>query len=465
MVGENGAGKSTLLNISSGVFPPDGGTLLFDGQPIHLASPRKASALGIAMIHQELAGLEHLTVAQNMLLGHEPLKWRSLIIDTAKMNDIARRHIQRLHTDIAVTAKLEELSIGRRQMVEIAKALSLNAQLLIMDEPTSALSSKEITHLYAIIDALKREGITIMYISHRLEEVFAMCDTVTVLRDGAHVATTAVAEVTTGAVIEMMVGEHMSATKRSAQAFGAQPLIEIERLSAAQQFSDVSFRIRTGEVFGLFGLLGAGRTELAHALYGLSPADSGSIRLEGREIALRSVSAAQSSGIAYVPEDRKRQGLFANQTVRRNTIAVIARRLSRLMWLPTAKTNATVGGLVKRLNVRTDSIHATVSKLSGGNQQKVILARWLAAEPKLLILDEPTRGIDVRAKAQIYELIDALATEGMSILLISSELPEIFRMSDTIGVMRNGRLVLTTPHQKTSIDAVMKYATGEIGNE
>ncbi len=476
IIGENGAGKSTLLNISSGVFPPDSGSIVLDGTEVHLGSPRRALGLGVAMIHQELAGLEHLSVAQNIMLGHEPRKLKSLLVDSAAMNNEARRHIERLHADIDVTGKLGELTVGKQQMVEIAKALSLNARLIIMDEPTSALSSKEIAQLFSVINTLRGQHITVIYISHRLEEIFEICDRVTVLRDGMHVGTQGIKQTSSSKLVEMMIGKEIDAVRRSDTVFAADapPLLRTEGLSStekedrasggggAPQFHDVSFGIRRGEVFGLFGLLGSGRTELAQALYGMEGGTrSGSVHLDGARVELRTIAHAQSLGIAYVPEDRKQQGIFPNQSIKRNTLAVAARRLARFLWLSRKQSNAAVTEYTASLDVRMESIHASVSKLSGGNQQKVILARWLAAKPKLLLLDEPTRGIDVQAKAHIYALIDRLAGAGMSILLISSELPEIFRVSDTIGVMRNGTLAIVAPRKELSADQVMGYATGE----
>ena len=464
LVGENGAGKSTLMNISSGVFAPDSGRVIFDGNTVHIASPRKAAMLGIGMIHQELAGLEELDIAQNILLGHEPRTRSALFIDYPKMHQIATRYMNRLHMDIPVTTKLKELTIGQRQMIEIGKALSLNARLLIMDEPTSALSHTEITHLFTVVQNLKQDNITVLYISHRLEEIFRICDAITVLRDGCCVGTVPIEQADSKMVVQMMIGKDLDVTRRTKSTHISSVLLKVDALSSANQFRNISLSIRKGEVFGLFGLLGSGRSELAHALYGLTPAESGTICIEGNTVTINSVQTAHAYGITYVPEDRKRQGLFPNQTVKRNIIAAIIRTLARFLWIPNKKTNHTVRQLKERLAVRTENTNTLITNLSGGNQQKVILARWLATNPKLLILDEPTRGIDVHAKAQIYTLIDTLAAKGMSILLISSELPEIFRVSNTIGVLRNGELVMQSPYEDTSVEAVMKCAIGEEHN-
>lgn len=389
-------------------------------------------------------------------------KLAGLLIDYANMNRIATGYMERLNMDIPVTKKLKQLTVGQCQMVEIAKALSLNARLLVMDEPTSALSGREIEALFTVIEQLKRDQITIVYISHRLEEIFRICDTITVLRDGQHIGTLPIKETDSDAVVKMMVGEDMRAIKRRAAAHTDETMINIDQLCCENRFQDISFSIRRGEVFGLFGLLGSGRTELAHALYGMVPATSGSISLNGTEISVSSVKIARLAGVAYLPEDRKRQGLFPNHSARRNVIAVILNRLSRLLWVRGKQANSQARQLVADLDVRIDSIHAPVGRLSGGNQQKIVLSRWIATDPKLLILDEPTRGIDVKAKAQIYQLIDTLAKRGVSILLISSELPEIFRVSDTIGVLRNGMLVTVSPYDTISLEEVMNYAAGTV---
>jgi len=460
LVGENGAGKSTLLNITSGVLPPNSGAILFEGAPIDITSPRKAAELGIGMIHQELAGLEHLTIAENILLGHEARKFGGLLIDHSEMNRIATHYMEQLNMHIAVTKRLKELTVGECQMVEIAKALSLNARLLVMDEPTSALSDREIEALFAVIAELQRKSITIMYISHRLEEIFRICDTITILRDGEHIATLPIKETERDEVVKMMVGEELRKVTRRASVYNDQAMITLDALSCHNRFEDISFSIRKGEVFGLFGLLGSGRSELAHTLYGMVPATAGRVIIDGKELMLASVREARAAGIAYVPEDRKRQGLFAHHSVRRNIIAVIVRQLARVGWVARNKALSRTRALMRDLDVRADSPEAAVGRLSGGNQQKVILSRWIATNPKLLILDEPTRGIDVKAKAQIYELIATLAKEGVSILLISSELPEIFRVSDTIGVLRNGRLTKVSKYDIITMQEVMHYAGG-----
>lgn len=461
LVGENGAGKSTLVNITSGVHLPEGGTVRLDGEEVRLTTPRRASALGIGMIHQELGGMESLTIAENILLGHEPRKLAGLCIDYPQMNRIARQHLERLHVDIPVTKKISELTVGQCQIVEIAKALSLNARILIMDEPTSALSAKEIAQLLRIIANLKSEGITIVYISHRLDEIFAICDAITVLRDGQHVTTSSLESVSTKDIVKLMVGTSMSVKQHRKPSYTSRVCIKTQNLSVADEFDSVSLSIREGEVFGLFGLLGSGRTEFASALYGMYPAQSGTIWIYGKKVAIRNVRRAQQLGIAYVPEDRKRHGLFPHHSVRRNIIAGLVGAISRLLWVPTKKTTAMTDAFIRTLNIRTPSMHSAVGALSGGNQQKTVLARWLATKPTVLILDEPTRGIDIGAKAQIYELINALAADHVAILLISSELPEIFRVSDTIGVLRNGKLVSTAPRKRTSMEKVMQHAGGE----
>ena len=461
LVGENGAGKSTLMNICSGALAPDRGTIILNGVATRIESPRAASALGIAMIHQELAVLENLTVGQNIMLGHEPRRLFSCAIDRPTLYEMARRQLQRLQVDIAPTISLAELTIGQRQMVEIAKALSLQARVLIMDEPTSALSSKETDKLFSVIETLRQEHITILYISHRLEEIFRICDMVTVLRDGHHIGTASVDDLDAEKIVHMMVGEDIDTSKRRVPRYSEQLALQVEGVSDGTLLQEISFSVRRGEVFGLFGLLGAGRTELGQTLYGMRPFTAGSVRINGQRALLSSVRRARLSGVAYLPEDRKQQGLFPNQSVHRNLIAVVVQALSRLLWVLSRRVDRVVAQLIERLSIKTTSSRSTIGNLSGGNQQKVILARWMAANPTILILDEPTRGIDVKSKAQIYDLIDELAADGISILLISSELPEIFGVSDTIGVMQRGRLVSVSPATDIGMDEAMRYAAGE----
>ena len=458
LVGENGAGKSTLMNICSGALMPDSGTIRLDGKPARFDSPRAASAAGIAMIHQELTVLEHLTVAQNIMLGHEPRRLFSSVISYAEMHRAAAHCLERLQLDIAPTTPLAALQIGHRQLVEIAKALSMRARLLIMDEPTSALSNTEAEALFSVIATLKQEGITVLYISHRLEEIRQICDRVTVLRDGQQIDTAAVDQLDISAIVQMMVGEAIDTSKRRSPKWHRDMALETRDLSDDTHYHHVSLSLRRGEVFGLFGLLGAGRTELAQTIYGMRRAQTGSILVDGKKVQIDTVNQARKFGIAYLPEDRKRQGLFPNQSVRRNAIAGALARFTRLLWVRQRQITHIVNELTRRLSIKTASTGAPIAKLSGGNQQKVILARWLAVEPAILILDEPTRGIDVKSKAQIYELIDELAGEGIAILLISSELPEIFGVSDTIGVMRAGRLISTQNASSAIMDDIMQQA-------
>jgi ABC-type sugar transport system ATPase subunit len=441
LLGENGAGKSTLIKIMSGVHRADTGTMTLDGKVTNFASPQEAQAAGIATIYQELLLFPELTVAENIFMGHAP-KGRFGGIDWAEM----RRRAVKLLADLDIhdldpNLLVGSLSVGNRQRVEIAKALSHNARILIMDEPTAALTEHDVERLFRIVRLLRERGVGVVYISHRLEEIFLLADRVTVLRDGEFVATKPVSETDHQDLVEMMVGRRIEALFPKLDVKRGQVVLELENVVRQPMTKGVSLKLHAGEILGIAGLVGSGRSELAEIIFGMTPADSGTIRLDGNPVAINSPSDAKHLGIAYVPEDRGRQGLVRPMPISQNVSLANLGRLSRGGFLDRGAERDLAVESVKRFQIRASGIGQIVGKLSGGNQQKVGLSKWLATEPRILIMDEPTRGIDVGAKAEIHRLMSELAQKGLAILMISSELPEVMGMSDRILVMRAGRLV------------------------
>ena len=440
LCGENGAGKSTLGKILAGIYVPDGGALFVHGREVHFTSPRDALAAGVGMVHQELAFCTNLSVAENLCLGALPTR-RGLVA----RDDMARRAssmLAEIGVELDVERPLGELTTGQQQIVQIASAVGSGARIIVFDEPTSSLSQVDAERLYELIDRLKGRGVTCIFVSHRMPEVFRLCDTVTVLRDGELVATRPAAQLTEADLVQMMIGRSV-AEYFPRPRVGAQTgeLLRVERLSLPGKFEDVSFSLHAGEVVGLAGLVGAGRSDVAAALFGVEPAVTGHIYVRGQDVRVRSPREGIGLGIGLVPEDRKRQGLVQSESGLRNTSLTILKRLSRLTWIHRAKERELVQSYFDRLRVRAPSVDVVVAGLSGGNQQKIVLARWLAAKSQVLILDEPTRGVDVGAKAEIHALIGELAEQGAAILLISSELPELLSLSDRMLVLRGGRVV------------------------
>ncbi len=462
--GENGAGKSTLMKILSGVVPRDAGEILIDGQPVEITSPRVAQALGISTIYQEFNLVPSLSVAENIFLGHQPgrlglVDWRRLEQDAAKLLD-------RLGVKLDPHVPVATLSVAQQQMVEVAKALSSRARILIMDEPTSALTEREAELLFALIRRLKAEGIAIIFISHRLEEIFEIADRITVLRDGRLVATVDAAQTNPSEIVRMMVGRVLEDLFHKEPARIGEVVLEVRGLSRTvsqdgavrRVLDNVSFQVRRGEIVGLAGLVGAGRTEVARAIVGADPIDSGEIWLDGRPVHIRSPQDAIRLGIGFVPEDRKTQALILNMAVRENiSLALLGTRGYGPLHIGEERSLAR--RLVEALLIRTPSVEQRVVNLSGGNQQKVVIAKWLALSPKVLILDEPTRGIDVAAKAEVHALMSRLAGQGVGILMISSELPEVLSMSDRILVMCEGRITCDLPRAEADQEKVMTCAT------
>jgi ABC-type sugar transport system ATPase subunit len=475
LVGENGAGKSTLMKILSGVYQPDSGEIILDGKPVVLHSPRQAQDLGISIIYQEFNLMPNLSVEENVFVGREPnagkvVRWRQLRKQTTDLLD-------QLGVRLNPGAIVRSLSVAEQQMVEIAKALSLNARLVIMDEPTSALTDTEVTALFAIIRGLKERGLAVIYISHRLEEIFTICDRVTVLRDGQLAGDLPIAEATPDRIVRLMVGRPLMDLFRPEEAErrleilaerSPAPVLEVRglgRTGTAQDPSaivleDVTFSLRPGEIVGLAGLVGSGRTEIARAIFGADEYDCGEILVDGKPIRIRSPREAIRLGIGLVPEDRKLQALVLSLAIRENLALSLLDRLSRFGIVRLGAERALARRMVSALQVRTPSIEQKVLNLSGGNQQKVVIAKWLALHPKILIMDEPTRGIDIGAKAEVHGLMHQLAADGVAILMISSELPEIVHMSDRVLVMRQGRIAGELQRAEATQEAIMTLATG-----
>ena len=460
LVGENGAGKSTLIKVITGAHSPDEGTLEVRGQLIEGNDPVHARALGIAAIYQQPALFPDLTVAENIALGLEPPGgWR--LIRWRQRRDRARSLLDRIGADIDPEAEVRRLTMPEQQLVEIARAIGADARILIMDEPSASLTDKEVANLFRVVRDLKSRGVGIIYISHRLEELPQVADRVTALRDGSLVGTRAMGEVDRGDLIRMMVGRELSAVFPKVEVPKGDVVLDVKGLGCrASGVHDVSFQVREGEMLGLAGLIGAGRTELARVLFGLTPADSGSIVLDGEAVTVDSPGRAVEMGIAYVPEDRRRHGVILEMSVATNTTLATLRSIANFGMLDFGREREVATDLVDRLGIKTASIDEPVGNLSGGNQQKVALARWLNADPSVLILDEPTQGVDVGAKAEIHRLMGSLAAKGLAIVMISSELPEILGMSDRIAVMHGGTIVGTLDRDGATQEAILGLALG-----
>ena len=460
LIGENGAGKSTLMKILAGVQPPDAGEILLAGEPVVIESTRAALDLGIALIHQELNLATNLSVGANVFLGREPL--RSGLIDDRRIREESRKYLEMVGLEVDPATLVGDLTIGRQQMVEIAKALSIDARILIMDEPTSSLSQAETEYLFKVIKDLRERGVSIIYISHRLGEVKELADHVTVLRDGENAGELAREEVTHDAMVRLMVGRDLTGHYvRSERDLGETVLKARDLRSPAHPEYSLNFSVKAGEIVGVAGLVGAGRTEMLATLFGVTPSLGGSLQVGGEEIVPDSPFAAIRAGLALAPEDRKLQGLVIEMTVRENlSLATLRRDQRPVGFLDFAKERAISEEMVERMRVKTPSDGQVVRYLSGGNQQKVVLGKWLAMKPKLLLLDEPTRGIDVGAKREIYALMEELASSGVAILFASSEMEEILGMADRAIVMHEGRITGELSREELTEETVMQLATG-----
>jgi ribose transport system ATP-binding protein len=466
VVGENGAGKSTLMNILGGVLAPDAGTIRLGGRTVAVTGVREAERLGIVLIHQELSLAEHIDVASNVFLGREPTWGGPLRLIRRRIYSDAEQITRRLGLECSPRATVSHLSLGQRQLVEIARALSLRSQILILDEPTSSLTERETDRLFQVMCDLKSQGISIIYISHRLKEVTAIADRVVVLRDGRNAGELLPGAIDHEGIVRLMVGRELKQFfQRAHPVPGASKeraaVLEVRGLRwAARQARPIDFTLRAGEIVGMAGLMGAGRTELAETLFGIRPLVSGQVALDGEPVRIRHPRQAIAAGVFLIPEDRRLQGLVLSAGVKENISLASLDRLSRLRLVRRGREKQLARRMCDRLNIRTPSIDQTVRLLSGGNQQKVVLAKWLSRPPRVLILDEPTRGIDVGAKSEIYALMDELAGQGLAVLMISSDLEEIVGMSDRVLVMHEGRLAGELPRAGLTEEAIMHLATG-----
>ncbi len=464
LMGENGAGKSTLMKILTGVYQPDAGEIRVNDEPVVMSSPHVAQDLGISIIHQELFLMNHLTAAQNIFIGREPRKGFGMFVDEAKMNRDAAAIFKRMKVNIDPAGEVGHLTVARQQLVEIAKALSYEAKVLIMDEPTSALNETEVEHLFEIIDELRANGVGVVYITHKMDEVKRIADRVTVMRDGQYIDTLAAADTPMSTIIQLMVGREL-ADQHRAEGHGTDAeVLRVVGLNRDSVIRDVNFSLRKGEILGFAGLMGAGRTEVARAVFGADPIDSGEIHVHGKLRNIRSPKDAVANGIAYLSEDRKHFGLVTGMSVRDNvTMASWKRFTSGRMWMRDGDLRNVAREYVEKLKVKTPSVDQETRLLSGGNQQKVVIAKWLLRDCDILIFDEPTRGIDVGAKAEIYKLLEGLAEQGKAIIVISSELPEILRLSHRIVVMCEGRITGEVDGKTATQEEIMTLATQRRG--
>jgi len=461
LVGENGAGKSTLVKIISGLYRRDSGSMFLDGEQVDFGSTAESKAAGVAVIYQEPTLFPDLSVTENIFMGRQilgqGLKGRR--IDRAAMHAEADRLFTGLGVHIDPRRPALGLSIADQQIIEIAKAISLDAKVLIMDEPTAALSGVEVERLFTVARRLRDEGRALVFISHRFDEVFALCDTVTVMRDGSYIDTRPIAETTVAEMVNLMVGREVAELYPKSEHEIGDAVLQVEGLHAAGVFHDVSFTVRRGEIVGLAGLVGAGRSEIARAVFGVDGYEQGTVRMNGVEVPARNPRAAIKMGMAFIPEDRRKQGLVTEASVAGNIAGVIRRNLATGGLLTRAAENKAVAGWASRLAVKTSSLDMAAATMSGGNQQKVVIAKWLASNPDLLIIDEPTRGIDVGTKAEVHRLISELAGQGMAILMISSELPEVLGMADRVLVVAEGRLTADLSRAEATPERVMHAAT------
>jgi ribose transport system ATP-binding protein len=461
LVGENGAGKSTLMKVLTGVYPKDSGRILYKGQETEIPNTKAAQNLGISMIHQELNLMPHLTIAQNIYIGREPRKAIKLFLDERELNNQVNRLFLRMNLNLDPNTLVSELTVAKQQMVEIAKALSFQAEVLIMDEPTAALTDTEIEDLFRMIQQLKESGVGIVYISHRMEELKRISDRITVMRDGSFIDTVDTDTISTDEIVSKMVGRQIYiASKPTLTSAKQEQVLEVRNLSRGSEIKEVSFQLNKGEILGFAGLMGAGRTEVARAIFGADPVDAGELYVHGKKVHIHHPHDAVAHGIGYLSEDRKRYGLMVDMDVKMNIAVTSFRRFKRFWgWVNDDSIARTAEQYVDRLKIKTPSIHQQVKFLSGGNQQKVVISKWLTRDCDILIFDEPTRGIDVGAKSEIYKLLDDLAEQGKSIIMISSELPEILRMSHRIIVMCEGRITGELSQEEATQESIMRYAT------
>ncbi len=463
LVGENGAGKSTIVKLLSGVHQPDAGRVELDGRPAWLGSPADAQAAGIAVIYQEPTLFPDLSVAENIFMGRQPTG-RLARIDRAAMYEAASRLFARLGVHLDPRRPARGLSIADQQLVEIAKALSVEARVLVMDEPTAALSGVEVQRLFSVVRALRADGAAVLFISHRFEEIFALCQRITVLRDGRLVSTDPAEDLDEETLVRRIVGREISALFPRQDTDPGEVALRVRGLGRLGAFHDVDFDVRRGEIVALAGLVGAGRSEVVRAVFGIDRYDEGRVRVNGEPLAPGSPAAAMTAGLALVPEDRRQQGLVMEMSVERNATLTRLRSLTRLGLLSRRRERDAARSWAERLQVRYGGLADAVGTLSGGNQQKIVLAKWLATGPSVLIVDEPTRGIDVGTKAEVHRIMSELAGQGLAVLMVSSELPEVLGMADRVLVMHEGRIVTELPREAATEESVMRAASGVVRN-
>ncbi len=459
LMGENGAGKSTLMKILTGVYTRDAGTVLVDGKEVTYKSPQEAEKAGIVFIYQEMNSLFDLTVEENLFMGKEITKGFG-ICDKKTMRAKAREVMEKMGVNIDVGAVMSELSVGQQQMVEICKALMADAKVLIMDEPTAALTQSETEVLFQVINSLREKGVSIVYISHRMEEIFELCDRITILRDGEYVGTRYIKDINMDDIVQMMIGREIGERYPKRESHIGEEVLRVEGLSHEKYFKDVNFSVRAGEVLGVSGLMGAGRTEIMHSIFGSMPIISGKIFIEGKEISIKNPRQAIAAGIGFITEDRKTEGLLLEKSIAENIEVCNLGKVSSKGVLNAAKRSEIVKRGIEEFRIRCFGPDHECNNLSGGNQQKVVLAKWIYTDPKILILDEPTRGVDIGAKKEIYNVINDMAAKGVAVIMVSSELPEVLGMSDRIMVVHEGHVTGIIDGACADQAKVMTLATG-----
>ncbi|MGG3509568.1 sugar ABC transporter ATP-binding protein [Paenibacillus lautus] len=459
LMGENGAGKSTLMNILTGLHSRDEGKIVIDGKETYFANPKEAEERGVAFIHQELNIWPEMTVLDNLFIGKEMTSGLGFL-NMKQMKALAKEQFSKLAVTIPLSQEAGECSVGQQQMIEIAKALMTKAKVIIMDEPTAALTEREIEKLFDVIRSLKKQGVSVVYISHRMEEIFTICDRITVMRDGKSVDTKSIPDTNFDEVVKKMVGRELTERYPARHPSPGKPVLEVKNISSKGRFENVSFTVRAGEIVGVSGLMGAGRTEMMRAIFGLDPLDSGEIWVRGKKVSIKKPDDAVKHGIGFITEDRKDEGLVLDFSVRENMALPNLFSFSSKGFISGKKEQDFVDTLTKRLQIKTHTSETLARNLSGGNQQKVVIAKWIGIGPSLLILDEPTRGVDVGAKREIYQLMNELTERGVAILMVSSELPEVLGMSDRILVVHEGRISGELDREQATQEHIMTLATG-----
>lgn len=459
LVGENGAGKSTVVKILTGIYHPNGGEILLDGAPISFPTPQSASDAGVTAIHQETVLFDELSVAENIFLGHAP-KGKFGLIDWAKMNEDAQEILQGIGAELDPNTKLKDLGIANKHLVAIGRALSIDARVVIMDEPTAALSHKEIEELYELVETLKGQGKAILFISHKFDEIFRIADRYTVYRDGQFIGDGEIAAVSEPELVKMMVGRDVSQIFPARESNVGEEVLVVEGYDHPTEFAEIDFTLRRGEILGFYGLVGAGRSEFMQALFGITRQSDGRAFIEGKEVKISSPADAVNHGIVYVPEDRGRQGAIKDLPIFQNVTLPSMSKISRKGFLQLAEEFKLAREYTERLDLRAASLDTNVGNLSGGNQQKVVIAKWLATQPKVIILDEPTKGIDIGSKAAVHEFMAELAAQGLAVIMVSSEIPEVLGMSDRVIVMREGRIAAELSQDELSPETLVRHAAG-----